>query len=108
CHRSRAPCASGRAAGTARHGRSLHPRHRKGRVLVKLDPFYLIVDSADWIERLVPEGVKLVQLRMKDVPEERLRADIRRAGTVCAAHGCQLIVNDYWQIAIEEDCDFVH
>ncbi|MER9157596.1 thiamine phosphate synthase, partial [Mesorhizobium sp. M0778] len=26
---------------------------------MKLDPFYLIVDSAAWIERLVPLGVKL-------------------------------------------------
>lgn len=31
---------------------------------MKLDPFYLIVDSADWIARLVPVGVKLVQLRV--------------------------------------------
>lgn len=75
---------------------------------MKLDPFYLIVDSADWIERLVPLGVRLVQLRMKDLPEDRLRAEIRRAKTACAAAGCQLIVNDYWQIAIEEGCDFVH
>lgn len=75
---------------------------------MKLDPFYLIVDSADWIERLVPLGVKLVQLRMKDQPEEVLRAHIRRAKETCAAHDCQLIINDYWQIAIEEQCDFVH
>lgn len=75
---------------------------------MKLDPFYLIVDSADWIERLVPLGVRLVQLRMKDLPEDRLRAEIRRAKATCAAAGCQLIVNDYWQIAIEEGCDFVH
>lgn len=75
---------------------------------MKLDPFYLIVDSADWIDRLVPVGVKLVQLRMKNVPEHRLRDEIRRAKATCAAHGCQLIVNDYWQIAIEEACDFVH
>ena len=75
---------------------------------MKLDPFYLIVDSADWIERLVPIGVKLVQLRMKDLPEEVLRAHIRRAKETCTAHGCQLIINDYWRIAIEEECDFVH
>lgn len=75
---------------------------------MKLDPFYLIVDSAGWIERLVPVGVKLVQLRMKDLPETQLRAEIHRAKTVCAAHGCQLIINDYWQIAIDEGCDFVH
>ena len=75
---------------------------------MRLDPFYLIVDSADWIERLVPVGVKLVQLRMKTLPDDRLRSEIRRARTICAAYGCQLIVNDYWQIAIEEGCDFVH
>jgi thiamine-phosphate pyrophosphorylase len=75
---------------------------------VKLDPFYLIVDSAAWIERLVPLGVKLVQLRIKDRPESELRAEIRAAKAVCAAHRCQLVVNDYWRIAIEEGCDFVH
>jgi thiamine-phosphate pyrophosphorylase len=75
---------------------------------MKLDPFYLIIDSADWIERLVPLGVKLVQLRMKDRPEDELRTHIRRAKATCAAHDCQLIVNDYWQVAIEEACDFVH
>ncbi|TIW40299.1 MAG: thiamine phosphate synthase, partial [Mesorhizobium sp.] len=26
---------------------------------MKLDPFYLIVDSAAWIERLAPVGVRL-------------------------------------------------
>ncbi|ESW63434.1 thiamine phosphate synthase [Mesorhizobium sp. C277A] len=75
---------------------------------MKLDPFYLIVDSADWVERLVPLGVKVVQLRIKDRDETTLRSEIRRANDVCAVHGCQLIVNDYWRTAIEEGCDFVH
>ncbi|MBU2327543.1 MAG: thiamine phosphate synthase [Alphaproteobacteria bacterium] len=75
---------------------------------MKLDPFYLIVDSADWIEQLVPLGVRLVQLRMKDVDDATLRQHIRRARQCCADHGCQLIVNDFWQIAIDEACDFVH
>jgi thiamine-phosphate pyrophosphorylase len=72
------------------------------------DPFYLIVDSANWIERLVPLGVRLVQLRIKDRPADALRREIRRAKAVCADHGCQLIVNDYWHLAIQEGCDFVH
>jgi thiamine-phosphate pyrophosphorylase len=75
---------------------------------MKLDPFYLIVDSAGWIERLVPVGVQLVQLRIKDRPDAILRAEIRKAQAICAPHGCQLIINDYWQLAIEEGCDFVH
>ncbi|PKA45409.1 thiamine phosphate synthase (plasmid) [Rhizobium sullae] len=75
---------------------------------MRLDPFYLIVDRAEWIARLVPLGVKLVQLRIKDRTEAEIRGDIRKAKTVCCAHGCQLIVNDYWQLAIEEGCDFLH
>jgi thiamine-phosphate pyrophosphorylase len=75
---------------------------------VKFDPFYLIVDSAAWIDRLVPLGVKLVQLRIKNKDEGTLRREIRDARRCCAAHGCQLVVNDYWRLAIDEGCDFVH
>jgi thiamine-phosphate pyrophosphorylase len=75
---------------------------------MKLDPFYLIVDTADWISRLIPLGVKLVQLRIKDMPEAQLRQEIRTAKAICEKHGCQLIINDYWQLAIDEGCDFVH
>jgi thiamine-phosphate pyrophosphorylase len=75
---------------------------------MRLDPFYLIVDSADWIARLVPLGVKLVQLRIKDRTPSEIRAEIQRAKAICAAHQCQLIINDYWQLAIEEGCDFIH
>ncbi|WP_159949609.1 thiamine phosphate synthase [Rhizobium sp. 18065] len=75
---------------------------------MKLDPFYLIVDSADWIERLVPCGVKLVQLRMKNIDPPKLRDHVRRARQICVRHGCQLIINDYWQTAIDEGCDFIH
>ena len=73
-----------------------------------LDPFYPIFDSAEWLERLVPLGIRLVQLRVKDRPEAGLRIEVRAAKAVCEAHGCQLIVNDYWRLAIEEGCGFVH
>ncbi len=73
-----------------------------------LDPFYLIVDSASWIERLLPFGVRLVQLRIKDVTPEVRRAEISKSKALCSAHGAQLIVNDYWQEAIELSCDYIH
>ena len=73
-----------------------------------LDPFYLIVDSSAWLARLVPLGVKLVQLRIKEKDEASLRSEIREAKAICADHACQLVINDYWRLAIEEDCDFVH
>jgi thiamine-phosphate pyrophosphorylase len=52
---------------------------------VKLDPFYLIVDSAEWIARLVPLGVTLVQLRIKDSDEATLRAEFRAAKAICGS-----------------------
>lgn len=73
-----------------------------------LDPFYLIVDDAGWIARLVPLGVRLVQLRIKDRPEAELRRQLRAARAVCARHGARLVVNDHWRLAIEEGCEAVH
>ena len=68
---------------------------------------YPIVESAEWVGRLLPCGVRLIQLRIKDRPET-LRAEIRAARAQCARAGAQLVVNDYWQLALEEGCDFVH
>jgi thiamine-phosphate pyrophosphorylase len=75
---------------------------------MRLDPFYPIVNSAEWVARLVPLGVGLVQLRIKERSREEVRAEIRAAKAVCLSNCAQLIVNDYWQLAIEESCDFVH
>lgn len=73
-----------------------------------LDPFYLIVDGAHWLERLLPRGLRLVQLRIKDQPEDMLRAEIRRARDLCEAQGATLVVNDHWRLALEEKCTFLH
>jgi thiamine-phosphate pyrophosphorylase len=74
----------------------------------RLDPFYLIVDSAAWIERLLPHGVRLVQLRVKDQPDAVVHNEIARAKRLCDAAGAQLVVNDFWRAAIEIGCDYVH
>jgi thiamine-phosphate pyrophosphorylase len=73
-----------------------------------LDPFYLIVDSADWIARLLPHGVKLVQLRVKDRSDAIIHSEIARAKQLCDAAGAQLVVNDFWRAAIAAGCDYVH
>jgi thiamine-phosphate pyrophosphorylase len=75
---------------------------------MQLDRFYPIVDSAVWVERLVRLGARFIQLRMKDQSENVVRAHVRAAKVACEQAGAQLVVNDYWRIAIEEVCDFVH
>ena len=75
---------------------------------MKLDPFYPIFDSSDWIARMLPLGIKLVQLRIKNSTNQMLREEITRARDLTAEAGCQLVVNDHWQLAIELGCDYVH
>jgi thiamine-phosphate pyrophosphorylase len=76
--------------------------------LIHLDPFYPIVPDTDWLARLVPQGVKLVQLRIKDQSTEIVRTEIDKAIALCVRHECQLVVNDYWREAIEAGADLVH
>ena len=73
-----------------------------------LDRFYPIFDNCDWLRRMLPLGVKLVQLRIKDAPLDIVRREIVEAKALCDAHGAVLVVNDYWHIAIDAGCDWVH
>ena len=73
-----------------------------------MERFYLIVGHVGRLELLVPQGVKLVQLRIKDEPVAETRRQIARARDFCAVHGAQLVVNDHWQIALDLKCSFVH
>ena len=75
---------------------------------MKLDRFYPIVPSASWVERLLPLGVRLIQLRVKDRPIEQVREEITTALSLCARVGACLVVNDYWECALTAGCEFVH
>jgi thiamine-phosphate pyrophosphorylase len=70
--------------------------------------FYPIVPDVAWLKRLLPLGIKTVQLRIKDQPPDQVRAEIAEALALCRAHGCDLIVNDYWQAAIDAGATYVH
>lgn len=73
-----------------------------------LDPFYPIVESAAWVARLLPCGVRLVQLRIKERSSGDIRREIIEAQALCAKAGAQLVVNDHWREAIDLGCTFVH
>jgi len=73
-----------------------------------LSRFYQIIDDVAWLERFLPLDLQLVQLRIKDKPMSVVRDQIKTAKTLCDQTDCQLIINDYWQIALDEGCDFIH
>ena len=73
-----------------------------------LHGFYPIFDDVAWLRRMLPLGVKLVQLRIKDQPDARVRAQISEARDLAQRYDAVLVVNDYWQAAIDLGCDWVH
>ena len=75
---------------------------------MNLDRFYPIFDHSDWLVRMLPLGVKLVQIRLKDMPENEIYAVLKRSKQLCEAAGAVLVVNDYWEIAIDLHCEWIH
>ncbi len=73
-----------------------------------LDVFYPIVPDVAWLARLVPLGVRTIQLRLKEASPERIRREIAESLEICIRFGCQLIVNDYWREALALGADYVH
>ncbi|MGR3513469.1 MAG: thiamine phosphate synthase [Paracoccaceae bacterium] len=70
--------------------------------------FYPIFDSTDWLRRMLPLGVKLVQLRIKDQPQSTVFAEVEAAQALCVEAGATLVVNDHWQAAIAAGAPWVH
>lgn len=69
---------------------------------------YPVVDSAEWVEKLLEEGVRTVQLRIKGASGQALRSVIQRAVAAQRAYDAQLFINDHWQLAIEYGAYGVH
>lgn len=69
---------------------------------------YPVVDTAAWVDRLGAAGARFIQLRVKNLEGDALLAEIRKAHDFAKRHGVCLVLNDYWQIAIEEGIDYIH
>ncbi len=72
------------------------------------DRFYPIVDSVAWVDRLVRCGVRTVQLRAKELDHASAVTMIRAALAITRPADVQLIVNDYWQAAIDAGAGHLH
>ena len=73
-----------------------------------LHTFYPVLPDLGWLERIVPLGVRTVQLRLKDADTLEINRQIEASLKLCAKHDCQLIVNDYWREAIALGADYIH
>lgn len=69
---------------------------------------YPVVDSLEWIERLLKIGVSTIQLRIKDKQLDDIENDIIEAIKLGQKYSVKLFINDYWQLAIKHRAYGVH
>lgn len=69
---------------------------------------YPVVDSYEWIEKLLKLGIKTLQLRIKDPNTPQLETAIKKSIRLAEQYSAQLFINDHWQLAIKHSAYGVH
>ncbi len=69
---------------------------------------YPLVDSVEWLQRVLEAGVSTVQLRIKHASEVELEQAIAAAIELAQRFGARLFINDHWQLAIRLGAYGVH
>ena len=69
---------------------------------------YPVVDSLVWIIRLLDAGVRTLQLRIKDQPDNVVAPDIEAAIMLGKRYQARIFINDYWRLAIQYGAYGVH
>ncbi|MDX2367760.1 MAG: bifunctional hydroxymethylpyrimidine kinase/phosphomethylpyrimidine kinase, partial [Colwellia sp.] len=62
---------------------------------------YPVIDSLYWLQRLLPLGLKIIQLRVKNLEQYELEQVIIDAVALAKNYDTRLFINDYWQLAIK-------
>ncbi|SUB83825.1 Thiamine-phosphate synthase [Pragia fontium] len=69
---------------------------------------YPVVDTLEWLERLLNAGVTTIQLRIKDKQESDVEAIIRQAIELGKRFNARLFINDYWRLAVKHGAYGIH
>ncbi|KMT65416.1 thiamine phosphate synthase [Catenovulum maritimum] len=69
---------------------------------------YPVVGELKWIEFLLEQGIKTLQLRVKNLPLEEVEQQIIAAIELGNKYQARLFINDYWQLAIKHKAYGVH
>lgn len=62
---------------------------------------YPIVDRAEWLEKLLPLGIKTIQLRIKDLTDSELEREIKQGIEYARGFDARLFINDQWEFALK-------
>lgn len=69
---------------------------------------YPIVDSSAWVEKLLAQQIKTIQLRIKNSNPLWIAQEIQRSVLIAKKYQATLFINDYWKLAIQYGASGVH
>ena len=69
---------------------------------------YPVVDSTEWLKRLLPLNLNIIQLRLKNKTNSELNQIIAEAVAISRDYPTRLFINDYWKLAIKHNAYGVH
>ena len=69
---------------------------------------YPVVDSVEWLKKLLPLGVSTIQLRIKNKDLPELEEAIKEGVELAQHYQARLFINDYWELAIKHGAYGVH
>lgn len=69
---------------------------------------YPVVDTVEWIERLLSAGVRTIQLRIKDKCDLDIESQVVAAIALGKRFNARLFINDYWRLAIKHNAYGIH
>lgn len=69
---------------------------------------YPVVDNLELLKICAENGCKIIQLRIKDLPEKELDSIIQQAVEISEHNQIWLFINDHWKLAIKHQAFGVH
>lgn len=88
------------------------PMHQLPDHFIGLGPqklgLYPIVDSADWIKKLLALGIKTIQMRIKNTFGYELEKEIQKGIHLAKSYQARLFINDYWELAVRLGAYGIH
>ncbi|MCR8924022.1 thiamine phosphate synthase [Dasania sp. GY-MA-18] len=69
---------------------------------------YPVIDSIDWLKKLLAAGVSTIQLRIKNLQGQALSETLNLAIQLGREYKARLFINDHWQLALQLKAYGVH
>ena len=76
--------------------------------MLDLPKFYPIVPNSDFGRLYIEQGVRFLQIRIKDKSQLDTEYELKDFLSFSKTYHCTVVINDYWELAIKYHAGWVH